>query len=201
MSKAGSMPETQTDQERRDFFRINHDVIFDFQPVDVHTVARQHPEHVIGSGDATDLMTSLRRLDREAAGVLKVIAERDRDLADYLVKMSQKIDLVARRCVFSGRAEHTISHLNISEGGVAFEHDKPLYKDAMIAVRLVFLPSYAAVVAFARVIRSEESAGRYQIATEFHTLSAADRQLIVRENMRAQARRRKLSVEPGAKSE
>ncbi len=201
MSKAGSMPETQTDQERRDFFRIDHDVIFDFHPVDVHTVARQHPEQVLGAGDATDLMTSLRRLDREAAGVLKVIAEHDRNLADYLTRMSQKIDLVARRCAFTSRTEHAITQLNISEGGVAFEHDKPLYKDAMIAVRLVFLPDYTAVVAFAKVIRCDENAGRYHIATEFHALSAADRQLIVRENMRTQARRRKLSIESGATPE
>lgn len=196
------MAENQTDQERRDFFRIHHDVIFDFQPVDVHTVAKQHPEQVIGSADATDLMASLRRLDHEVAGALKVIAERDRDLADYLAKMNQKIDLVARRCAFTTpSAQHTVSHLNISEGGVAFDHDKPLYKDAMIALRLIFLPGYSAIAAFARVIRCEETDGRYRIATEFHTLSAADRQLIVRENMRAQARRRKLITEPGVKPE
>lgn len=194
------MTTSQSEQERRDFFRINHDVIFDFHTVDVHTVAQQHPEQVIGLGEAADLMTSLRKLDREAAGTLKVIAEKDRDLAEFLVKMSQKIDLVARRCVFTRPVDHPVSHLNVGEGGIAFDHDKPLYKDAFIALRLIFLPSYAAVVAFAKVTRCEEGAGRYHIATEFHQLSAADRQLIVRENMRAQARRRKPLTESGEKS-
>lgn len=187
----------EPDTERRHFFRINQDVIFDYHPVDIHTVNNSRPEDSIGEGSAMDLVTALRKIDRDAHSSLRMITERDRLLGDYLAKLSQKIDLIARHCVFAGQPELKSSRLNISEGGIAFRSTRPLYKDAFIVVRLIFLPTYAAIVVFARVIRCDELENEYRIATEFHQLAEPDRQLLARENLRAQVRHRKQSPKAG----
>jgi hypothetical protein len=62
-----------------------------------------------------------------------------------------------------------------------------------IALRLIFLPSNAGLVLFARIIRCEPSnTGEYQIAAKFHRVSDGQQQLIGQQIMRAQmAERRK----------
>lgn len=181
--------------ERREYFRINHDVIFDFRPVDSDTAEHLEPETVLEQGEALALVTQLRRLDRETSQSLKILADKNRVLGDYLQKLNQKVDLIARYCAFASDASEASERINLSEGGLAFVCDRALYKGNYLAVRLIFLPSYAPVVVFARVTRCDPVDQRYRVAARFQRLPEAYRQELARQILKAQLKRPKIETE------
>lgn len=183
---------TNSPSDRRNTFRLNQDVIFDFRPVDTHTAEQCDPETAFGIGGAMQMMTELRRIDREAQQLLKVISDKQRLIADYLQKLNQKIDLIARQSMFPAGASEQVTRLNISEGGVSFPSDRALYKGNFLVLRLIFLPSYTPVVVFATVCRCDnEGDNRYRIGAQFHRLREQDRQEIARQLIKAQIQHRK----------
>jgi hypothetical protein len=185
---------TTPSSERRSAFRINHDLIFDFRLVDNHTAEEQEPENVINDGAALHLVTELRRIDREAQQLLKIIADSQRLLGDYLQKLSQKIDLVARHSLLASGTHSSTERVNISEGGVLFRSDRALYKGNFLVLRMIFLPSYTPVIVFASVNRCvEEGDNGYRVGATFHRLREQDRQELARQILKAQASHRKRS--------
>lgn len=178
-------------KDRRNFFRLNQDIIFDFKPVDVHTAEQSEPNAEFDSDTAMDLIAQLKKIDREAVQSLKILNDKNRILGDYLNKLSQKIDLIARYCVFTSSPDSEPKRINLSEGGIAFSAGRSLYKGNFVVLRMIFLPSYNPVVVFAKVIRCEETKNEYQIAAQFHRLRDQDRQAIAKEIMKAQVKSRK----------
>lgn len=180
--------------ERRSTFRVNHDLIFDFRPVDNHTAEEQEPESAIDDSVALNMVAELRKIDREAQQMLKLISDKQRLLGDYLQKLSQKIDLVARHSLFSSGLKNSPERINISEGGVAFRSDRALYKGNFLVLRMIFLPSYTPVIVFASVNRCvEEGDDGYRIGATFHRLREQDRQELARQILKAQVSNRKRS--------
>lgn len=178
--------------DRRGTFRINHDVIFDFRQVDTHTVEQEDPEALFGDGGAMHIVAELRRIDREAQPLLKLLTEKQRLLGDYLQKLNQKIDLIARHAVLSTSSKDESTRVNISEDGIAFRSDRALYKGNFLVLRLIFLPSYTPVIVFASVSRCDnEGDNQYRIGAKFYKLREQDRQEIARQIIRAQVHHRK----------
>lgn len=185
------MSTTADDSERRSFFRVDQEVIFDYKQIDTHTVETRPPEEAIDGGTAMQLVRDLRQLDRDAQQLLDSIGEENRLLADYLTKLNTKTDLIARHCMFSAHQGHHATRLNISEGGVAFKGTKALYVGNFLVLRMIFLPSYTPVIVFAKVIRCESDGDEYRIAALFHDLADQDRQELARQVMKAQVSQRK----------
>jgi len=183
--------------ERRSTFRINHDLIFDFRLIDNHTAEDGEPEQAIGEGVALHLVAELRRIDREAQQLLKIITDKQRLLGDYLQKLNQKIDLIARHSMFATGDGSGTERVNISEGGVAFRSDRALYKGNFLVLRMIFLPSYTPVIVFASVSRCvEEGDDGYRVGAKFHRLREQDRQELARQIIKAQVSHRKRSSTP-----
>lgn len=178
-------------KERRSFYRVDQDVVFDYKQVDINTVETKAPEEAFDSGSSMFLIGELRKIDRESQQALKVIADKDRSIAEYLSKLNSKIDLIARHSMFSGSRGHQAKRLNLSEAGVAFRGDKALYMGNFLVLRMIFLPSYTPVIVFAKVIRCEVDDGSYRVAATFHNLQEHDRQELARQVMRAQVNQRK----------
>jgi hypothetical protein len=180
--------------ERRNTFRISNDVIFDFRIIDSQTAQEQEPEQAIGDGMALHLVAELRRVDREAQQLLKIINEKQRLLGDYLHKLNQKVDLIARHCMFTTGENRSTAHINLSEEGVAFCTDRVLYKGNFLVLRMIFLPTYTPVIVFASVNRCEDQGDEgYRIGAKFHRLREQDRQELARQIIRAQVSQRKQS--------
>ena len=73
----------------------------------------------------------------------------------------------------------SIRQVNLSEGGIAFGSSNSLTAGQSIVMRLVFLPSNAGIIVFAKVIRCESSnGGEFQVATKFHRITDIQQQLI-----------------------
>ncbi len=181
------------DAERRNFYRVDQDVIFDYKQVDVHTIENQSAEESFDGGSAMYLIGELRRIDRETQQVVKLLNDKDRLVSEYLAKLNAKIDLIARHSMFSGNPGSQASRLNISEGGVAFRGNKNLYVGNFIVLRMIFLPSYTPVIVFGKVIRCESDGDTYRVAATFHDLQEHDRQELARQILKAQVSHRKRS--------
>ena len=130
----------------------------------------------------------LLRLDQENAPLLHAIAEKDRTVGGYLSLVNRKIDLVARHLLAQSPEaatgeEQTIS---LSEGGVAWHTAQHLPEGAVVALRLMLLPAWSAVTAYAVVVKSEHDGAEPLVTASFEQLQEADRQLIARHVMQVQ---------------
>ncbi len=196
MSKTPNPSRTEevSGREKRDFFRVNQDVIFDYKIIDAFTAENDSPEIEFEDSVALGLVNELRRLDRDSAQTLRLLTEKNRLLGDYLQTLSSKIDLIARHTLFAQNDNHgesPKSRINLSEDGIAFLAERTLYKGNFIALRLIFLPNYAPVVIFAKVIRCEAKGDSYQIAARFHRLADKDRQELSRQILKTQVSQKK----------
>lgn len=184
-------------KQKRDYFRINQDVIFDFKPVDSYSADNHQAETEFEDAVSLNLLDELRRLDQNSVQTLRALTEKNRLLGDYLQTLSIKIDLIARHALFTrdphAQAQRT-TRINLSEDGLAFICERALYKDSYIAVRMIFLPSYSPVTTFAKVLRCQPKDNEYNVAVKFHRLADAERQELSRQIMKAQTKSRKKST-------
>lgn len=195
MSKAST--KSASGPDKRDFFRVSQDVIFDFKSVESYAAENENADNEFGDATSLSLIDELRRLDRDNVQTLRILADKNRLLGDYLQTLNNKIDLIARHTMFAHDANannKVTTRINLSEDGLAFLNERALYKGSYIAVRLVFLPSYSPVVTFAKVLRCDQKDERYQIAAKFHRLSDTDRQEISRQIMKVQVSSRKKNI-------
>lgn len=193
MTKKASSPNSS---DKRDFFRISQDVLFDYKIVEAFTAENDEPDSQFEDGKSMSVLDELRRLDRDGLQALKILTEKNRLLGDYLRNLSQKIDLIARHTLFGNEdaaGDQPIMRVNLSEDGLAFASDRAIYVGNFLILRLIFLPHYQPVVTFAQVVRCEQKGETYQIAARFHRLTEKDRQVLARQILKAQVDHKKAS--------
>jgi len=184
--------DTTHNKDKRDFFRVSQDLIFDFKPADTYSAENETAESEFEDSVSLSLIKELKRLDRDNVQTLRLLTEKNRLLGDYLQSLSSKIDLIARHSLFAQEsATQNKTRINLSEDGLAFISERAIYKDSYVAVRLIFLPSYSPVMTFAKVLRCEPREERYQVAAKFHRLDENDRQELSKQIMRAQVNNRR----------
>ncbi|MFL0809151.1 MAG: PilZ domain-containing protein [Agarilytica sp.] len=183
--------------EKREFFRISQDVVFDYKVVESFAAENDNPESEFEDAVSLNLIEELRRLDRDSVQTLRLLSEKNRLLGDYLQTLSSKIDLIARHTLFANNEDaknNATTRINLSEDGIAFNCDRALYKSSYIAVRLVFLPSYSPVIAYAKILRCDQKGEFHQVAARFHRIQETARQEISKQILKAQITHRKKSV-------
>lgn len=182
--------------ERRSFFRIDESIALEYKEVDEKTANAQDAEKLYHDAADIKLYAELKKIDSDAAQLLYQIKDSNRALGDYLHNMNRKIELLSQRLMAEHKPEaltQITRQVNLSEGGIAFGSEKPIEKNHFIALRLIFLPSYAGLIIFAKVIRCDlSSAGDYEIAAKFHRVNNAQQQVIGQQIMRAQMAERRL---------
>lgn len=193
--------------DKRNFFRIFKDVVFDFKCVDVDVVERDKPEDIFDNKAHLNLLNKFKHIDREHNNALKLLTDKNRLLGDYLGSLNQKLDLIAQHILFSdnehseaeasaadtsGEIKKNRIRVNLSEDGVSFISPRALYKGSFIAIRLVFLPSYTVVSSFAKILRCDARDKRYQAAAQFYRLGATEQQEISREIMKTQMQQKRM---------
>lgn len=188
--------ESSSNTEQRDYFRVSQDVIFDYHVVDNFAADEGDAKSEFDSAVSLNLLSELRRLDKDSEQTLRVLTEKNRLLGDYLQTLSSKIDMIAKQVLFAQEQEKARpkTRINLSEDGLAFLSDRMLYKNSFIAVRLIFLPYYTPVTTYAQVIRCKQRDEKEQIfhtAVKFHRLNETDRRELARQIMRTQAQGRK----------
>lgn len=180
--------EPATITEKRNFFRVNHDVLFDYHGVDAYTANNDDPKDQFDNELPVQLFTAFRQIDKHNQEITRALDGNQKPLLEYLHGLNRKIELLARELVsHKVPDQQKKAKINLSEGGMAFLAEKALYKDTFIAIRLVFLPSYTGVILFARVIRCEPHKGdSHHIAVKFHRISVTQQQLLAKTIMDTQ---------------
>lgn len=183
--------------ERRSFFRIDETIALEFKPVDASTANQAQPEALFSNANSLKLYAELKKIDAENAQYMFQIKELSRPLAEYLHNLNRKIELLGQQLMADQKPlpqSKTLKQVNLSEGGIAFGSATAAKIDDFISMRIVFLPSNAGLILFAKVIRCEPTpTGEYQIAAKFHRITDLQQQLIGQQIMRAQmAEKRRL---------
>ncbi len=182
--------------ERRSYFRIDESIAIEFKEVEEITANTAAPELQFPNTASLKLFAELRKIDADNAHLFHQIKDTSRALGEYLHNLNRKIDIISQQMMTDSKPlppSKTIKQVNLSEGGIAFGSSRHVEANSHIALRLIFLPSNAGLVLFAKIIRCEPSnTGEYQIAAKFHRVTDAQQQLIGQQIMRAQmAERRK----------
>lgn len=176
--------------ERRSYFRIDESIALEYKAVAEVTANTAAPELQFPNTASLKFYAELRKIDAENTLLFQQIRDHNRAIADYLQNLNRKIELISQQIVNEHRPPppaKTIKVVNLSEGGIAFGSSHSEEVGSFIALRLVFLPSNAGLVVFARVIRCEPtSGGEYQIAAKFHRTNDTQQHLIGQQIMRAQ---------------
>ncbi len=175
--------------EQRLFFRIQQDVQLDYHSVSSDAITQEAPEHYFEHAESLRLFSQFRRMDSESAPLLAQIASESRSLSEYLEMMNRKMDLLAQQLTANVHVETSKEshHVSLSEGGLAFSTDKPVYKDSWLAVQLLFLPSCTGIVTFAKVVRCDElAAQQYRIGIQFHALNQEQSKIIAKQIIHSQ---------------
>lgn len=184
-----------SEEERRSFFRVSSELALSYQTADAYTVENEKPEDQFDDDSRSlSVFSELQRLNHEASSLLAGLGEKNRALADYLAIQNKKIDVLAHSLLSSDFVSKEIkpTHVNLSEGGIAFNSSKALYKGSYLTLRMMFIESYTVVVCFARVIRCEEKdSDTYQVALKFRGLTELQQQTLSKNIFQAQLRSRK----------
>ncbi len=176
--------------ERRSSFRIDENIALEYREVEESQLQSREPESFFDNSGAVALYGEIKRLDNDNAQLLFQIKNGNRALGDYLHNLNRKIELLSQQLMAEHKPPALTSitrQVNLSEGGIAFGSAKPIPANSHIALRMTFLPSYAGLIVFAKIIRCELcKAGDYQIAAKFHHLRDAQLHIIGQQIMRAQ---------------
>lgn len=171
-------------QEKRQFFRIEQDVVFNFCVVSndsvIHNRAEQHFEH----SETLSLFSELQHIDSNSISILEEIKEESPKIAEYLDIVNRKLNLISQQVLATQASVHDVDsgRIDISQGGLAFQSEKPIGIETWLAVKLIFLPTYVGIISYAQVTRCvSQGDGSYLIGVRFHGLTDDQSRLIAKQ--------------------
>lgn len=183
--------------ERRSFFRIDESIALECKLIDASAVKAGQPEAFFNNSHSLKLYSELKKIDSENIQYLHDIKEISRTLGEYLHNLNRKIELLGQELMAEQMPQppsKILKQVNLSEGGISFGSSNAIAAGQFIALHIIFLPSHAGLVLFAKVIRCEpDTDGEFQIAAGFYNIDETQQQLIGQQIMRAQmAEKRRL---------
>ncbi|NJN69395.1 MAG: PilZ domain-containing protein [Nitrospira sp.] len=187
MTTPTEAPSTTTQDERREWIRIDDRVLMEYRllmesghtlPVEADAPTADMISTVVGKPTAELLARSGDSL--AGSPVLPWIMK-----VDYLLEVILNA-LAASRPDTVAMAR--LMDVNLSGGGVGFVSDRELFTGDQLALKLI-LPPFILIKATVRVIRAMPQTGGqgYVIATEFVDLKPDDQEHLIRHILQAQA--------------
>jgi hypothetical protein len=171
--------------DKRQFFRIQQDVIFRFKAVSTDSIHQMHAEQHFDPSSSYGLFAQFQQLDIESNLIMQNIRRDNADVSQYLDILNKKINLLSKQMlakeIISEDSQDT-GRIDLSQGGIAFTSKGPLGIESWIAIKLVFLPTYTAIVNYAQITRNQKlDDGSYLIGARFHQLSDEEERIIAKQ--------------------
>lgn len=182
------------DQERRKFFRIDHQVSIELKLISKEDIAHNPTPVQFEVSPYFLLLSQLQDLDAEGDHLLRKIAEKDAHTAAFLQLMHRKIDTIAKAIAVNGiELEQILSQeINLSEGGMMFEYPETFEPGQHLAVKLIFPETCIGLLLYAKVRRIIPcSNGHYKIGIQFVRMPESCRVLLARQVMLLQTQQRR----------
>ena len=182
--------------EKRQFFRIQQDVIFNYKAVSTDTVSHISAEQHFDHASTLGLFSQFQQLDNDLHSTLEIIRKDNIGIADYLEMLNHKMNLLSQQMLSNEAVsvnDTENGRIDLSQGGIGFESQQPLGIESWIAVKLVFLPAYTGLLTYAQVTRNQrQHDGSYLIGARFHQLNDEQQRLLARQVMQAQLMEKRL---------
>ncbi|WP_299768304.1 PilZ domain-containing protein [uncultured Pseudoteredinibacter sp.] len=198
-----SLPEPKStksdtpDRDRRCHYRVDDQLHFDFKLVERKTM-RYHPaSELFTQQREQQLLAELSKLDDEGQNLLRDIAKEHRGVAIYLGLLNRKTQLISQHLCQSQSAQHMVK-LNLSEGGLAFNHDTALNVGDYMAVSLGISEEAWQLFLYGRVVRCLAAVPKgHQIAIAFCDIDDEQQKQLTRRvfKKQMQSHRRKQGLE------
>lgn len=176
--------------EKRQYFRIQQDVIFNFKVVSTDDVCHINADQHFDHADALELVSQFQRMDNDCNGLLNQIKQEQPITASYLEIINQKLNrlsqqLLAHEAVAVNDSES--GKIDLSLGGIGFNSDRMIGVESWLAVKLVFLPAYVGLITYSQVTRTQaQEDGSWLIGARFHQLNNEQQRVLSRQVMQAQ---------------
>jgi hypothetical protein len=170
--------------EKRQFFRIEQDVIFNFCSVSSDNVNHNRPEQHFEHTETLCLFSEFQHIDNNSAQLLESIKRDNPLIAEYLNAINQKMDLVCQQVLSTQSSIHDVDsgRVDISQGGLAFSCDHSIGVENWVAIKLIFLPSYTGIVCYGQVTRNVlQEDNSYLIGARFHNLTEDQSKIIAKQ--------------------
>ncbi len=186
-------------KNQREYFRVPDRVALGYRVVPTALAVDEHADLDDYVSPCFQALTELHRLDMDARYILRAIAEKDRNVADYLHLVEQKFNVIMRLVVMNNPDADNLStvDVNLSEGGIEFPATEELAPGTHLALRLCLQPAGAALLLFGRVAHceaSDDAALPYSIGLEFVRQAEPERQVLARHALHLQSQQRKQAV-------
>ncbi len=195
------IPETQSNQDRRSFYRIDDSVVLTYRQVAEAELAETVHAPPGDLQDAFTLASTFAGISHETRLLRNQVRSEAPAIARYLEALDRKLDILSQVLLIQevGPHEERTLAVNLSAGGMEFEAREPLVVDTWLELRFVLLPSRTGILAGGRVIRSDalESRDAFRLAVEFSHIRESDRQLLVKHVLGRQSERLRQRWRPG----
>ena len=179
--------------DRREYFRIDDDVHLVFRALAEDEYHRDLEAPELDNGEPCSLVAQLHSLSTQSGLMLSHIRKSHPDIAQYLSVMDKKLDLIASMA--EGSRYETLTpnnRVNISAGGLAFDHTDALAADTKLRLKVLFFPSYLCIHPLARVVHCERGINAdaekpYRIGLEFTRLAEAEQDALIKHMLELQS--------------
>jgi hypothetical protein len=180
-------------EDRREYFRLDDDVLLDYARIDEAQLAGLRERIFDRVVDRFTVAATFATSSRTMARILSSFSANQPDLARYLKQMDQKLNQLARLFVIEemNAGEHAVTRVNLSAGGLVFPSATEFSPDDLLELRLALLPAMTGILTVVRVVYCERSAHGnglpWQVAVEYEYIRESDRDLIASHIMAREA--------------
>ncbi|MGK0440811.1 MAG: hypothetical protein ACJA0N_000606 [Pseudohongiellaceae bacterium] len=179
-----SSPQTKINpfdtSDLRNYYRVNSSVKLRIAPITSQQIKNSEWPKSLSKSPAMELSESLRLSEQELHATLRVIAEQNRNVEQYLRNVNKRIDLIANYLIDTDdqAQESSEQKVLISEGGLEFvaKDLRTIKIGDCLAIELVLSLSHVSLSVFGKVVNIREDANQYVIGAEFVEMKDLDRQ-------------------------
>ena len=133
------------------------------------------------------LRTRFDAITREMQPLRRILANRSKNLSDYLHAVDKKLDILAESLLHDvmDDIDSEPQRVNIGAGGISFSTDRPIMAGNYLELCLILLPENAGIHTYGRVVGCKRNAGKpddsdYRISVQFECMSESERDIITR---------------------
>lgn len=171
--------------ERREYFRIDDEVLLSLRPIAEAEVAAVHERIMERVPDRFTVAANFAVNSRATARLLHGLSSSSPDAARYMKLLDQKLNQLARLFVLEEveRGEYPRLNVNLSAGGLVFPSRREFAPDDLVEMRMVLYPDMVGILTVSRVVYCERFAHQpgdfpWQIAVEYEHIRESDRDLL-----------------------
>jgi len=177
-------------ENRRKYYRINDEIALLLRLLD------EDAEHASAAfpEDAAlfSQLEALQALELQTRPLLRQLAEGDAALANCLRLLDRRSVLLTQTLLqqvytdFGNRQQ-----VSLCEAGLSMIYPQELPAGHRLALKVLLLPQFHALLLCARIIYCQPGEGGYKVGLEFENLSEAQRQVLARHILHQQAEQRR----------